>query len=363
MKSGNIVRGEFPEGCKLCVKGAKLVFFATGLCDRGCWYCPISKVRRGRDVVYANERPVRTLEDVLEEAERMGAEGASVTGGDPTKVPDRVRRVVMALKKEFGPDFHVHVYVPAESAEERVLKELVRAGVNEVRVHPSFDPSTDKAAARTLASLDADVGFEAPAIPGEEAVLERVILLADEAGLDFVNVNELEFTESNRDELLKRGFQRVDDDLSDAVKGSIECAMKVFENVSDKVDISLNFCPSSVKDSVQFRNRLKRTALNVAEPYEVVDEDDGLLVRGVIEVVDGRPEDVARVFTELLEVPEEYIEIDESRLYVHPLVLTDVADEGLLEDVMEASGCRFRAYLERKFPTWRGAVVEKIDLG
>lgn len=363
MKSGNVVRGEFPKGCKLCVKGAKLVFFATGLCDRDCWYCPISKDRKGRDVVYANERPVRTLGDVLKEARRMSAEGASVTGGDPTKVPDRVRRVVKALKEEFGPDFHVHVYVPAESVEKGVLREFVKAGVDEVRVHPSFDPSTDRGAARALASLDVDVGFEAPAIPGEEKALERVILIADEAGLDFVNVNELEFTESNRDELLKRGFQRVDDDLSDAVKGSRECAMKVFDSISDSVDISLNFCPSSVKDSVQFRNRLKRTALNVAEPYEVVDEDDGLLVRGVIEVVDGRPEEVVRVFTELLEVPEEYIEVDGNRIHVHPLVLTDVADEGLIEDIMEASGCRFRAYLERRFPTWRGTVVEKIDLG
>ncbi len=363
LESGNVVKGEFPEGCKYCIKGSKLVFFATGLCNRNCWYCPISKDRKGKDVVYANERPVRTLNDVLEEARRMRAEGASVTGGDPTLVRDRVERVVKALKREFGRDFHVHVYVPAESVSRDVLKGFVEAGVDEVRVHPSFDPDVDERAARILSSLEADTGFEAPAVPGEERSLERVITLADEFGLDFVNVNELEFTESNRDELLKRGLERVDDDLSDAVKGSRESAMKVFRNVGDKVNISLNFCPSYVKDSVQFRNRLKRTALNVAAPYEVVDEEDGLLVRGVIDVLSGDPENVVDVLVEVLEVPDEYLDLNGRKVYVHPLVLIDISEEGLLKDVQEVSGCRFRAYIERRFPTWRETVVERLDLG
>lgn len=78
-----------PEGCEICREGGKLVLFITGECVHSCYYCPISEERKDSDVVYANERRVRTFEDVLEEIELMSAEGASITGGEPLSKPER----------------------------------------------------------------------------------------------------------------------------------------------------------------------------------------------------------------------------------------------------------------------------------
>ena len=45
-------------GCVLCFEGAKLVLFITGLCQRSCWFCPLSAQRKDKDVIFANEHKI-----------------------------------------------------------------------------------------------------------------------------------------------------------------------------------------------------------------------------------------------------------------------------------------------------------------
>ncbi len=60
-----------------------MVLFVTGRCDRSCWYCPLSRERKGTNTVFANEHPVDIPSQILEEAENMSALGTGITGGEP----------------------------------------------------------------------------------------------------------------------------------------------------------------------------------------------------------------------------------------------------------------------------------------
>ena len=48
---GSAHSGPLAKGCEYCIRGSKMVLFVTGKCRTGCYYCPVSFEKKGRDVV------------------------------------------------------------------------------------------------------------------------------------------------------------------------------------------------------------------------------------------------------------------------------------------------------------------------
>ena len=195
------------EGCRLCYEGAKMVLFITGICGRNCFYCPVSYERREKDTVFANERRVEKDEDVIEETISMDANGASITGGEPLLKLERVLRYIRLLKKKFGKKFHIHLYTALAPGKD-VLVSLRDAGLDEIRFHPPPDmweniqmtPYRDSII--HAHELGISPGIEIPSIKSD---LYGILSLLEEVD-GFLNLNELEFSETNATELEKRGM-------------------------------------------------------------------------------------------------------------------------------------------------------------
>lgn len=311
-EKGSFYSGCLSRGCDLCAKGAKMVLFITGLCGRGCFYCPVSEKKSGIDVIYANERPVSNIYEILAEAESMDALGTGITGGDPLRVPERICKYVRALKEHFGAGHHIHMYtmsIPTVS----LLGELISAGLDEIRFHvpdifwsrTALDASAFGRAIREARNAGLHCGIEVPALPGMEAALGELVEWAFGEGANFVNLNELELNHVNCEELLLRGH-RTRNDISSAVTGSLETGTAVVEACGNGRNVHL--CTVAFKDGVQLRNRIGRRALKTKKRYQELTEDN-TLVRALIlcpptrENLDGLRED--------FEIPSELIEIDE----------------------------------------------------
>jgi pyruvate formate-lyase activating enzyme-like uncharacterized protein len=255
-----------------------MVLFVTGLCHRGCWYCPLSEERSGRDLVFANDRPVERPEEFLEEARMMGALGTSITGGEPLLVPDRVARFSSILKESFGKDHHIHLYTGM--APGREMLEPLAGLVDEVRLHPPPEIWPEIASSEYIRSVELArslgfaVGIEVPALKGLPVLGEILPLV------DFLNVNELEWGGINAGEMRRRGYAPADD-VHNAVKGSRRWAGDLPHR--EKV----RWCSSRYKDAVQLRERLKRIAARTARPFDEV-TGDGTIIYGVLEP-DGPP--------------------------------------------------------------------------
>lgn len=331
-----------------------MVLLVTGRCSSGCFYCPLSEAKKGRDVSYANERPIDNVEEAIEEARTIDAEGTGVTGGDPVDAMVRTTGMIYSLKNEFGRGHHVHLYTARPLGLED-LKELRNVGLDEIRFHPPVDALVDVEAAgyaesvAQAAQMGMEAGYEIPVLSDHGDDLRAFLAsLVGAKGEPFVNMNELEFSSTNAEELRTRDYL-VRDDVSAAVAGSEELGRALVEEFAP-TGLRLHYCSAGFKDGIQLRRRLGRRARNVVRPHELVTEDQTLF-KGVVETDD--PGAVARDLSTRFDVPADLMVVDAERglLELAPWVIEE------LEAEIEGD-----CYLVEEYPTWDRLEVERTPV-
>lgn len=278
------IRG-IPKGCKFCIRGQKVVLFLNGICQKPnhcVWYCPISKERRGINVTFADEIEVKKMSDLVKEIELIKAKGISITGGEPLSDinVDKTCNYISFLKKEYGSEFHIHLYTNSNNFNSEIAQRLASVGLDEMRFHPSkenwhkIEYALDKGIS---------VGAEVPIIPEKSQLkeLKKFILYLDDLGCNFINLNEFEYCFPNSESLKTRGYYLKEGTIA-SVKNSEESALKLIKQLAQKTEIKIHYCPIILKDHYQLKNRYKRRARSIRRAYEVVNSA-GLLVFAQVE--------------------------------------------------------------------------------
>lgn len=263
------------EGCIQCQRGSKLVLFVTGKCHWGCDYCPLSDNRRESPDMFANERRCTTWNEVIEEGHAMKATGTGITGGDPMMDFDKTVEAIKVLKNEFGPAHHIHCYTSIPIKAEQAI-ELGEAGLDEIRFHLlnlKLDPYLEAVNSASKAGIC--VGVELPAEPGKDEELQLLITELSESSVEFLNLNELEITVGNQENMDVRGFNLASGNTA-AAQGSAQLAIDI-KHAAIGLDLQVKFCTSAYKDAGQLRNRFKRRGEATLRPYEILSDDDTII--------------------------------------------------------------------------------------
>jgi len=333
------------KGCQLCVNGDKLVLFITGLCCRRCYYCPINEKKYQHDVIYANERPVNKINEVIEEARLNGAKGAGITGGDPLCKIDRTVQFIKSLKKKFGKKFHIHLYTSFDLIDDKKLDKLYVAGLDEIRFHADIDNEKLWFKIDLVRKFDWDIGIEIPAIPGKFLKTKRLIDYFHNK-IDFLNLNELEIADNKQSKLIKMGFA-TKDKISYAVKDSEKLAEKLMKHVIKKrYNLNVHFCTAKLKDKIQLSERIKKRAKSVAKEYDII-QDNGILLRGMIYC-----KNLDKIRKELMKefkIPACLIENDGKRLLTGAWIIDELKDE--------LKKKKLKIAVVETYPTW-----DKMDV-
>ena len=349
--------------CKMCADGSKMVILITGLCSAKCFYCPLSSEKTGRDRIFADEWELddeKDVEKLLKEAKLIEATGAGITGGDPLVVWERTKKYIELLKNHFGSEFHIHLYTSGIKNGEHI-EEFVSAGLDEIRFHPlpkhwiNMDESPIANTIKNAVKTNCDVAIEIPAIPGTENEIFSLIKWAEDIGINWINLNELEYSETNAEELNKKGYT-VKDEISAAVKGSQDTATKVLEMVSQNdFKTGVHYCSSYFKDGIQLRSRIKRRASSIVRDLDIITED-GTLLKGVVYSKSLSLKDLYQKLINEYNVKENDIEInhDKNRIELGLWILEKIAGD------LKKQG--FECYMVEEYPTADQLEVERAPL-
>ncbi|UOY10362.1 radical SAM protein [Methanonatronarchaeum sp. AMET6-2] len=330
MNNTSIIQGEPATGCRYCKEGSKAVLFLTGKCNKKCYYCPISKKRKDKDKTWINEKQARDINDVYIEIENMDAKGTGITGGEPLKKPDKLNRYIRKLKDRYGEQHHIHLYT-SEPIKNTEITELKKSGLDEIRFHPTnlnIDPyhkTTEKA------SENLETGIEIPAIPDKTNRIQEIIDKTKNH-IDFLNLNEFEYSETNIHQLKQKGYKPIGGN-NHAIQQSRETAQKIMEQ---NPDIPIHFCTSNYKDSVQLRKRLQRTSRKTAEPYDEITED-GTIIRA--EIYGKKPRKTREILIKQYNVPRDKIgrhkQKTETAWWIADEIYSELEKQGLKTDIIE----------------------------
>jgi uncharacterized protein len=186
--------------------------------------------------------------------------------------------------------------------------------------------------------------------------------------IDFLNLNELEISDSNGNKLLEMSYI-CKNEQSYAIKGSHEMAIKLLNQIKKQKTINeqnkelpVHYCTSKLKDGVQMANRIKIRAKSIKKPYEVMTED-GMLILGIIKFDWFDKKRIQKIVDDMIRVynlPKKLIELDEKRkaICIAPWVLDELTEE--LKEVFKDNG--IKCIIQTEYPTWDRMIVESFEV-
>ncbi|NHJ00665.1 MAG: 4Fe-4S cluster-binding domain-containing protein [Candidatus Heimdallarchaeota archaeon] len=337
MSWGSAFTYKLSVGCQQCIKGEKLVVLVSTDCSSKCFYCPLSEERKKSTFSFANERPIKKIGDLLTEASLMKAQGASMTGGDPLEYSSfsKTLEYSQKLRENYGRDFHIHVYTRGKEITEKSLGKLALL-INELRFHVK-NAEGDFKQIKLALKFPLDIGIEIPVIPTKsieyyiQIIQNFESILPESQQFYFMNLNELEVSETNYRNLLAHGLG-CDHENPSKVAGSEKLGLEIIKWASKHSTIPIHFCAVKAKDTVQLTNRIYRIAESVGLPSDVIisdGPDKGLLIRGEIKSALYDLSLIKEILLNELEIPEElvYIDLVKNRILTNAAILDELKDE------------------------------------
>jgi pyruvate formate-lyase activating enzyme-like uncharacterized protein len=192
-----------PPGCRGCLAGKGTNAFVTGLCTRECFFCFNQKPRTDELVVHGIR--LAEPEEAPEVVRRFGLRSVGVSGGEPTMLPERLLRLVRALRTL---PFRVRIdlYTNGDRLDDALLAALKDAGLDALRFNLVARDFDTEPLERALRHFD-ETAVEVPVVPERLGEMQSMVLRLDALGVPFLNLHELFVCRENAVRVAHEGYR------------------------------------------------------------------------------------------------------------------------------------------------------------
>ena len=255
-----------PPGCRGCLAGKGTNAFVTGLCTRECFFCFNQKPRTDELVVHGIR--LSEPEDAPAVVRRYGLRSVGVSGGEPTLRPERLLRLVRALRSL---PFRVRIdlYTNGDRLSDGLLSELKEAGLDAVRFNLVAREFDTEPLERALRYFD-ETAVEVPVIPERLPEMKEMVLRLDALGVPFLNIHELFACRENSIRVAAKGYgsggTRGETLLWEPVARADEAALTLLLFALKKTSrLSVYYCSCRTQQDISsrgMRRRVRHAATN-----------------------------------------------------------------------------------------------------
>ena len=251
-----------PPGCRGCLGGKGTNAYVTGLCTRDCFFCFNSKPRTDELVVHGIR--LSEPEGASEIVRRYDLRSVGVSGGEPTLRPDRLLRLVRALRTL---PFRVRIdlYTNGDRLSDALLSDLKNAGLDAVRFNLVAREFDTEPVERALRYFD-ETAVEVPVIPDRLAEMKEMVLRLDALGVPFLNIHELFACRENAARVAEQGYGSGDEAsdvlLWEPVAAADEAALSLLLfALENTARLSVYYCSCRTQQDISRRGMQRRLRL------------------------------------------------------------------------------------------------------
>jgi len=332
-----IHHGPLSPGCRQCAAQAWSCLFITGRCNGRCFYCPTPQITD--DPPMSGSVTFPRAADFAAYVRCFGFGGASISGGEPFLEFETSLEYVRALRQTCGPELHVWLYTNGILATAGKLRQLVQAGLDEIR----FDIGAtdyDLRHVRMASGIVPTVTVEIPAVPEEEERLLQLLPGLHQAGVSHLNLHQLRLTPHNARNLLERDYTFVHGPKVTVLESEI-CALRlVAASAGNDLPLAVNYC------SFVYKHRFQAAASRARFGPRLLDDHEALTASGFIRTVQIRRHNTDSWIVSNLDRLETLEAGDEARVGYAAGFLRGQANPGLRHQTVPVSP-DFQVVLER----------------
>ena len=272
-------RGACRQDAAVASAGKGTNAYVTGLCTRDCFFCFNSKPRTDELVVHGIR--LSEPEGASEIVRRYDLRSVGVSGGEPTLRPDRLLRLVRALRTL---PFRVRIdlYTNGDRLSDALLSDLKSAGLDAIRFNLVAREFDTEPAERALRYFD-ETAVEVPVIPDRLAEMKDMVLRLDALGVPFLNIHELFACRENAARVAEQGYGSgggaSDVLLWEPVAAADEAALSLLLfALENTARLSVYYCSCRTQQDISRRGMQRRLRLTARAPRAGF--HDALLIGG-----------------------------------------------------------------------------------